>query len=91
MKVLHIVKFFLVSQERRHQTASVLLFCNIFKQLYLKDERVNIIPSIKNEHCFIYLRRKVQNKLYLGIEHLHHILGRHFEITRHLEKPAGIS
>ena len=44
-------------------------FCNTLKQLYLKDERVNIIPSIKNEHSFICLRRKAQNKSYLGIEH----------------------
>ena len=42
-------------------------FCNTFKQLNLKDERVNTIPSIKNEHCFIYLRQKAQNKSYLGI------------------------
>ena len=45
----------LVSQEWRHQSVSVLLFWNTFKQLYLKDERVNIILSIKNEHCFIYI------------------------------------
>ena len=43
----------LVSHEWRHQTVSVVLFCNTFKQLYLKDERVNIISSIKNEHYFI--------------------------------------
>ena len=43
--------------------------CNPLKQLYLKDEKVNIIPSIKNEHSFICLRRKAQNQSYLGIEH----------------------
>ena len=48
---------------------SVLLFCNTFKQIYLKDEIVNIIPSIKNENYFIYLRLKAQNVSYLGIEH----------------------
>ena len=61
-------------------------FCNTFKQLYLKDEKVNIIPSIKNKHCFIYLRRKAQNKSYLGIEHEHYIFGRHFEKSRHFGK-----
>ena len=58
LKVLH--KIFLVSQEWRHQSVLVLLFCKTFKHLCLKDERVNNIPSIKNEHCFIYLRRKAQ-------------------------------
>ena len=48
---------------------SAFFFGNTFKQLYLKYERVNIIPLIKNEHCFICLRRKAQHKSYLGIEH----------------------
>ena len=43
--------------------------CNTLKQLYLKDEKVNIIPLINNEHSFICLRRKAQYKSYLGIEH----------------------
>ena len=49
----------LFSQEWSHQSVSVLLFLvtiEQFKQLYQKDERVNIIPSIKNEHLFIYLK-----------------------------------
>ena len=41
--------------------------CNTLKQLYLKDEKVNIIPSKKNKYCFIFLRRKARNKAYLGI------------------------
>ena len=44
----------LVSQKRRPQSVSILLFCNTFKQVYLKDERENIISSTKNEQCFIY-------------------------------------
>ena len=50
----------LFSQEWRHQSVSVLLFffatIEQFKQLYQKDKRVNIIPAIKNEHLFIYLK-----------------------------------
>ena len=48
----------------------VVLYCNSLKHLYLKDKKLNIIPSIKNEHCFIHcfihLRTKAQKKLYLG-------------------------
>ena len=73
LKVLH--KFFLVSKE----CVGSAFICNTLKQLYLKDERVNIITSIKNEHSFICLRRKAQYKSYLGIEH---IFGRHFDILK---------
>ena len=48
---------------------SSAFLCNTLKRLYLKDEKVNIIISIKNEHSFICLRRKAQYKSYLGIEH----------------------
>ena len=45
-------------------------FCKTIKKIYLKKERVNVIPSINNEPSFIYLRRRAQNKSCLDIAHI---------------------
>ena len=66
LKVLHVFPSF---TGKTSSECLGSLFCNTFKQLYLKHERINIIPSVQNENCFIYLRRKAQNKLCLGFEH----------------------
>ena len=58
-----------VSSSESSECLGSAFFCNTFKQLYLKDERVNIIPSMKNGYSFICLRRKALKKSYLGIEH----------------------
>ena len=62
-----------------HGCASIVQLNNYI----FKIKTFNIIHSIKNSQCFIHLRRKAQNKLYLGIEHLkyfRHHFGKKYSI-----------
>ena len=53
-------------------------------------KKLNIIPSIKNGHCFTHSGRKRQNNSHLDIEHYYDILGAILK-KRHLKENAGIS
>ena len=85
---------FLVSQERRHQSVSILLFCNTFKQLYLKDKREPHSFQYIMRIAYFFLRRNAHKQISFRFWTLTPYFGAPFEKkTRHLgeKTPAGIS